>query len=142
MNILKVLTERRKRGNLGERLAARHLKKNGYKILERNYADKDAEIDIISKKEDTLVFVEVKARTVPSSSQRESRPASAVTPEKQKKIIRLASHYIRSIRHSGRVRFDVIEVYLTNKNGKDRLFEIKHLINTFDLNSAYRPYRS
>ena len=32
MNILKVLTERRKRGNLGERLAARHLKKNGYKI--------------------------------------------------------------------------------------------------------------
>ena len=50
MNILKVLTPERRIGNLGERVAARHLRRKGYRILERNYTAAGAEIDIIAKK--------------------------------------------------------------------------------------------
>jgi len=49
-------------GKESESIAIRHLKKNGYKILEQNYRNKLGEIDIIAKDKDTLVFIEVKAR--------------------------------------------------------------------------------
>ena len=46
-------------GKKGESLAARHLKRSGYRIIEKNYRTKQGEIDIIAKDKDTIVFVEV-----------------------------------------------------------------------------------
>ena len=57
MNILKVLTERRKIGNIGERAAARYLKRKGYKILKRNYVPLDHEIDIIAENREYTAFI-------------------------------------------------------------------------------------
>ena len=88
MNILKILTEARKTGNFGERAAARYLKKNGYRIVRKNYTAADAEIDIIARKGQMLSFVEVKARNINNVGGIESRPAASVTPEKQRKIIK------------------------------------------------------
>ena len=136
MNILKVLTPKRMIGNEGEMIAIRYLKKNGYKILEHSYTALGAEIDVIARKKDTLAFIEVKTRSLESLSPKEPRPASSVTAQKQRKIIKTASFYHAHNPSPCRLRFDVIEVYLESK-GVRRVKEIKHLENTFDKNTAF-----
>lgn len=136
MKILEILTPKRKTGNIGEAVAAKYLKKQGYKILEKNYATDDAEIDIIAKKDELIAFIEVKTRTIGRESPKEQRPASSVTPKKQRKIIRVASYYLNHNYRTSRSRFDIIEVFLEEKTKKPR--DIKHLIGTFNLNTAYK----
>ena len=138
MKILKLLTPRRIIGNLGERAAVKFLKKHHYRILETNYVAENREIDIIAKKKDTLVFLEVKTRNVKHLGYKEARPASSVTPEKQRKIIKTASRYIGYKYTDLKKRFDVIEVYLESFDGKTKIKEIRHLENAFDLNTAYK----
>lgn len=134
MNILKVLTERRETGNLGEHAAAIFLKKNGYKILKRNYEAVDYEIDIIAENKTTTVFVEVKTRTVGHQSPKEPRPASSVTPDKQRKIITAAKYFLGTHRVGKRVRFDIIEVYLDENK---KVQNIMHLESAFNYNTAH-----
>ena len=55
--------QKKELGKKGEEVALRFFKKNGYRILERNYVCKLGEIDIIAKEKDTLAFIEVKTRT-------------------------------------------------------------------------------
>lgn len=138
MNILKILTPNREKGNLGERAAVRMLRRKGYRILEKNYVHDDAEIDIIAAKKGITAFVEVKARSVKGLEKMDMRPASAVTPEKQKKIIKAASYYRRRHPDDTRMRFDVVEVYLTETKNGIEISEIKHLESAFDYNFAYR----
>lgn len=135
MNILKILTPKRKIGNIGEKAAAKYLRRQGYRILERNFEAKKSEIDIIAKKDNLIAFVEVKTRTLGHESAKEPRPASAVTTEKQRKIISAASYYMSRTHKEARMRFDIIEVFLEENRKKPK--EIKHLPGTFDLNTAY-----
>lgn len=137
MNILKILTPKRIVGNFGEKAAARMLRRKGYRILEQNYIAKNAEIDIIASKKDVTVFVEVKTRSIENVGGIEARPASSVTPEKQRKIIKAAGRYTSHHTVKTRLRFDVIEVYIERVKDKPRVKEIKHLEGAFDLNSAY-----
>ena len=129
MNILKVLTKQRKIGDIGEAAAAKHLKKNGYKILERNYVAAGAEIDIIAENREYTVFAEVKTRTyAPGGTNKESRPAAAVNYEKQSTIIKVAKCYLAYNKKDKRVRFDILEIYL-DKDGK--IAKINHIENAF-----------
>ena len=137
MNILEILTPKRIIGNFGEKEAARMLRKKGYRILEQNYTARNAEIDIIARRKDLTVFVEVKTRNIASVGLIESRPASAVTPEKQRKIIKAAGCYNSRNPSSTRLRFDIVEVYIEKAGDKPKVKEIKHLEGAFDLNSAY-----
>ena len=137
MNILKILTEKRKIGNLGERAAARHLRRKGYRIIKKNYTAADAEIDIIARKRDVLSFVEVKTRNIKHLGKMEARPASAVTPEKQRRIIRTAGCFLSRYNEKARIRFDVIEVYLEDSKRGVKIKEIKHLTDAFNKNTAY-----
>ncbi len=131
MNILKILTPKRVTGNFGENAATDFLKKNGYSIKERNYISPPGEIDIIAEKDDTLAFIEVKTRTLGKESLKETRPAAAVTREKQRKIISSAKFYVGTNKTGKRLRLDIIEVYLI-KNGKDlKVQNIKHIENAF-----------
>ncbi len=94
-------------GQEGETVAVRHLKKCGYKILERNYRNKIGEIDIIAKDRDTIVFVEVKTRR----NDHFGGPKWAVTYRKQQKISMVALAYLKELRMSDRkARFDVVTV--------------------------------
>ena len=142
MNILKVKTEKRKLGTLGERAAARYLFFHGYFIKARNYTGGKGfdlpEIDIIAAKGDTVAYVEVKTRTLGTEHPNEPRPASAVTPEKQRKIMQTAAWYKPWHARNKKMRFDVIEVYVENKNGKVKVKEIKHLIGAFTKDTARR----
>lgn len=95
-------------GDKGEELAVRHLKKQGYRILERNFSvPKTGEIDIVATDGEYLCFVEVRLR-----SRRDfGTPAQTVTPAKQRRIIRTAMCYITERRlENSYIRFDVAEV--------------------------------
>ncbi len=137
MNILKILTPQRKIGNLGEGEAVKMLRKKGYRILKTNYTAAGAEIDIIAKNKDVTAFIEVKTRNVKYLGYKEARPASAVTPEKQRKIIKAASHYIPRNSVEGRLRFDVIEVYTEGEGRLTKIKEIKHIEGAFSKDTAF-----
>jgi putative endonuclease len=49
-------------GDFGERIAAAHLEAKGYRIVERNFRVVEAEIDLVARDGDALVFVEVRTR--------------------------------------------------------------------------------
>lgn len=134
MKILEVLTSRRKTGNLGEDLAAKFLRKKKYKILSRNYVGAQTEIDIIAENKTTIAFVEVKTRTAGHENPREPRPASAVTPEKQRKIISAAKYYIGGHPSEKRVSLDIVEVYLNSDRTPNKIL---HIENAFNINTAY-----
>lgn len=134
MNILKILTEKRKIGNIGERAAAKLLRKKGYKILAVNYVSLGHEIDIIAEDRTTTVFVEVKTRTLGHENPSEPRPASAVTPEKQRGIIATAKYFLGAHPSAKRIRFDIIEVYLDNNK---KVQKQMHLESAFNYNSAH-----
>lgn len=76
-------------GQLGEEYALKLLEKNGYEILEKNFRSKFGEIDIVAKREDTLIFVEVKTRW----SKKYGAPEEAVTPRKLARIKRVGEFY-------------------------------------------------
>lgn len=111
-------------GQTGENAAALYLRSKGYDILERNYHSRFGEIDIIACKDETVVFVEVKARGRNSLD----TPAAAVDIYKQRKIIKTANFYIikKQIADTD-MRFDVIEIELYGAHCK-----INHIENAFD----------
>ncbi|MFW6334119.1 MAG: YraN family protein [Desulfosalsimonas sp.] len=112
-------------GRLGESIAAGHLKKNGYRILERNYRNKFGEIDLIARHKDVIVFVEVKARS--SASFVSSK--TAVDSSKQKRISMIALGYLKQTRRmNAKARFDVVCV----DTGPDRP-KIEIIANAFPL---------
>ena len=95
---------------IGEDHAARYLRSRGYRIRERNFRTRSAEVDIIAEHDNVLVFVEVKAR----SSTHFAEPRESVTPSKQRRITRAAASYIAARERRERLtRFDVVEVLLT-----------------------------
>ncbi len=94
-------------GKQGEDLACRYLKRNGYKILERNFRFNKNEIDIVAQDGNYLVFVEVKSR----SSVAFGLPREAVTKQKQQFIVECATYYLTKNKLMGKpVRFDVVEI--------------------------------
>ena len=112
MNILKVLTDKRIKGNIGEDATARYLKRRLFRILERNYVANGHEVDIIAQNRRYLCFVEVKTRTVTKSEGSSVRPAVSVTPEKMRSLISVARSYLYTHKTKKMVRFDIAEVYL------------------------------
>ena len=94
-------------GDKGERLAVRHLRQVGFKILDRNVRNRLGEIDIIARDGDCVVFVEVKTRT----SHAAGHPTEALTPFKQRQLTRVALTWLKSrglLEH--RARFDVVAI--------------------------------
>ena len=121
-------------GKLGENIAVKFLKKNKYKIVERNIHLSHNEIDVIavSKRQKLIVFVEVKARTVNEDLYSPfGTPASAVTKEKQRRTLDGARSYLASNKKyfNFQPRFDVIEVYLDKSSMA--LLKTNHIENAF-----------
>ena len=102
-----MLNRQQQFGRRSERLAAEYLKLSGYRILETNYRCGAGEIDIIAREKQTIVFIEVKAR----SSNRFGSPKGAVTTAKQRKISMAALDYLKRTDQTGaRARFDVVAI--------------------------------
>jgi putative endonuclease len=94
-------------GRSGEEIACRHLRGQGYEIVERGVRLLRGEIDIVARDRGTLVFVEVKTR----ADEAFGRPEEAVTPAKQRQIRRIAQAYLAARPAPGvACRFDVIAI--------------------------------
>lgn len=116
---------RQRFGRSGEDAAVRHLKRHGYRILERNFRSPHGEIDIIARHGDVLVFIEVKSR----HSNRFGPAKAAVTATKQRKISMAALAWLKASRKSdARARFDVVAV-----QADDAKPRIEVIQNAFEL---------
>ena len=111
-------------GEKGEKIAEKFLKKNGFKIIEKNYKNKYGEIDIIAMDGDYLVFIEVKTKSCADFSE----PETWVDFKKQNQLIKLANFYLSEKDITDvNCRFDVIGITL----GKDNKEKIVHIENAF-----------
>lgn len=94
-------------GERGEAVAAKYLKRLGYKIVARGERGRLGEIDLVAVDGRTVVFIEVKTR----QSQDAGHPADAVDADKQRRLTRLAMAFLK--RHGlleYPVRFDIMAV--------------------------------
>lgn len=121
-NIIKMSTKIT--GDYGEDLACEYLKKQGYKILERNYRIRGGEIDIVAHDGDYLVFVEVKARF----SHEYGPPAESMTAWKIKYLIKAAKFYVNKIGWGdGPYRLDFIGIDYADSKNQPKIELIKNI---------------
>ena len=109
-------------GALGEKLAARYLKEQGYKILKKNYKNKLGEIDIIAVDKIEIVFVEVKTRT----SDEHYDPLKAITRAKRRHMVASANGYLKYYQLKCGIVYDVMIVI-----GQPGAFQIQYIPRAF-----------
>lgn len=116
-------------GNRGERIAARYLKKKGYRILGKNCHLGKNELDLIAKNKECIAFIEVKTLSFEDPSDVDRRPSRAVDMAKRHRTVAASRDYLRA--HPTRLcpRLDVIEVYLDRHSMKP--FKIHHIPAAF-----------
>lgn len=109
-------------GRKGEDAAVECLKNKGHRIVERNWSFAGYEIDIVTEHEQFIVFVEVKTRT----STAWGNPSDAVTIQRMRRMIRGASHYLKTHGIDKPARFDIISVIWNNHQ-----FSLEHVEDAF-----------
>lgn len=93
-------------GLQGEKLAALFLEEKGYEILRKNYRFKKSEIDLIAKKDDYMVFVEVKKR----KNVLFGMPEESVNDKKVRLIHSAAINFVEERSWNGNIRFDIVAI--------------------------------
>lgn len=98
-------------GRQGESIASKYLYDLGYIILEQNWRHRQAEIDIIARDQDVLVFVEVKTKSYVAFGD----PAESVNSRKERLLIDAATEYCIKVEHEWEIRFDIVSVVMTKE---------------------------
>ena len=120
-----VADHRRTLGQAAEAEAARVLERAGLAVIERNVRLPEGEIDLVCRDDGVVVFVEVKCRRAGW----DDSPAAAVSWHKQRRLTRLAQHYLKWRRLDRvRCRFDVVSVTVDARGALD----VRHLRSAFD----------
>lgn len=139
------LRNNRKFGAAGEIIAEMHMKKNGYKIIQKNYRTPDGEIDLIAEKNDMLVFIEVKTRT----NQQYGLPEESINTARANRIRKVALCFLSDSKgnRNSDIRFDIISILADRKklegiikindddnevaNKSDQYCAIDHIMDAF-----------
>lgn len=113
-----------KLGQDGEEAAVKHLRSQGYEILEQRWHLHHLEIDIVAldKGSGELVFVEVKTRSTIDFG----APEEAVDYKKVMSTVRAADAYIKQMQRPEPWRFDIISIIGGTSN-----FKINHIKEAF-----------
>ena len=112
-------------GRAAEEAAAQFLQRAGLAVIERNVRFAAGEIDLVCRDEGVVVFVEVKCR----QAGWDETPAAAVSWHKQRRLTRLAQHYLKWRRLDGvRCRFDVVSVTADARGA----LGVRHVRSAFD----------
>jgi putative endonuclease len=112
-------------GRAAEEAAAAYLRAAGLAVVERNVRFREGEIDLVCRDEGAVVFVEVKCRRAGW----DAAPAAAVSWHKQRRLTRLAQHYLKWRRlERARCRFDVVSVVQSDRG----TLEVRHVRSAFD----------
>ena len=119
-------------GRIGEDLAVKFLRREGMKVLRRNFrGPKGGEVDVVCRDGDVLAFVEVKTRT----SLDFGRPAVAVNKSKQRLITRGAMAWMRMLEYPDiNFRFDIVEVIASD----GEVPEMNLIRDAFNMPAPYR----
>lgn len=104
---------------IGERLAEKYLTDKGYRVKERNYRTKYAEIDLVAESDGVLVFVEVRAK----SNEWFGSPEDTINRKKIAKLRSNAFSYVQYRRWRGPYRLDAVCVVVNQSGG---LIRIEH----------------
>lgn len=112
----------RQTGRLAEDLAAAALQEKGYQLLERNFSNRYGEIDIIAKDQETLVFVEVKAK----KGTQFGLPEEMINSYKLKRVQNMATIYMKG--KNLPCRIDVVAIVLSSTND---LISLTHYENVY-----------
>ncbi|MFO8007472.1 MAG: YraN family protein [Candidatus Brocadiia bacterium] len=115
-------------GRRAEQAAARHLRRNGYRILTRNFHTRRGEIDIIAFRDGTVAFVEVRSLTRPAMGD----PLDTINRGKQRHIVQAAREYCTAhglYNEQIALRFDVVAVTL-DQGGRPE--QVRHVVNAFE----------
>lgn len=120
-----------KLGSNGESLAKKYLQDLNYEILELNYCNcsgrRIGEIDIVAKKDDMIIFVEVKSKVLKNYSQ--SPAEESINWLKLRKLNKIANFYIsKNNLWNKSFRFDAVTVYFREIGGEPI---IKHIESIF-----------
>ena len=124
---------KRKLGDFGERIAVDYLKRKGYQILTQNYVPQSGdlgktEIDIVTKKENVVIFCEVKALSGDSSPP--FLPQDKVNFWKQKKIIKAAKMYLSEKKLFGVPwQIDVISLKINPDSQKAKIWHLENVVS-------------
>ena len=110
-------------GRHGEILARTFLVQKGYRILAANWRHGRAEVDLIARENDTLVFVEVKTRSTDAFG----RPDEFVSIKKERLIAKVACAYMELTHFQGEIRFDIISILLEEQGESS----IEHIEDAF-----------
>lgn len=121
--------KRKTLGVAGEAAAAAYLSDQGFSILERNWRCRNGETDLIARKGETLIFVEVRSRSE-QSLHAFGLPLESITPKKQRTMRRVAEAYLQQHPEyrQFRVRFDCIGIVW---NEKREAADIRHVADAF-----------
>lgn len=121
-------------GSRSERAAARFLKRQGYRIVARNYACPLGELDIVALDGPVIVFVEVRS----TEEGDEAKPAASVDFAKQRRLTQLALHFLQKKRLLEQpARFDVLTVTWP---AAEREPQINHYANAFEAVGKFQIY--
>jgi len=110
-------------GTRSERAAARFLRRLGLHILARNYTCPHGELDLIALDGRCIVFVEVRSTGTDDAN----RPAASVDVTKQRRLTRLALHYLQE-HHllDCAARFDVLALSWPPEQREPRIVHYRH----------------
>jgi len=100
-------------GRAGERVAAELMRQRGYEVVGAGFAARRGEIDLVCRKGDELVVVEVKTRTTTAFG----TPAEAVDARKRKALMSAAAEYRALAGWRGPIRFVVVALTGTVEKG-------------------------
>ncbi len=125
---------RKEVGNIGERAAAEYLRRNGFRILDRNVARKTGELDIVAQKGAVVHVVEVKSIAcdefpgTPARGRSVFDPAENLHPMKIRKVVRTGEWYVAEKGWEGEWQVDGVVVWLRRRDGVARVRYIPHIV--------------
>ena len=122
-------------GDRGERAAAKHLRRQGLRIIARQHRSRLGEIDLIALDAGRVVFVEVKTRR----SNAAGRPEEAITTAKQRQLTRLALEYLKRRGWLGKrpARFDVVAVTWPDDGSKPKIVHYRDAFEATGVNGMF-----
>ena len=116
---------KRRLGRRGEEIAVAYLRRQGYRILARNWRCAAGELDIVAREGETLAFVEVRTRR----GDRFGTPEESITPAKQAKLVELAQTYLQENGLTDQNwRIDVVAVEIDRRGRVKRLNLIRNAV--------------
>ena len=111
-------------GKIGENIARKYLEKKGYKILEQNYRTKYAEIDLIARQKNEIIFVEVRTKR----GELFGTPEESLNKRKLRKLYWNVNSYALRIHWPGPYRVDAVCIVLGQDNSTLRINHYENIV--------------